>query len=571
MKPILLLETSVASRIAAGEVVERPVSVAKELLENSIDAGAKDIRMTLEQGGRASFAITDDGCGIPFDELPLAIERYATSKLRSLEDLERVATLGYRGEALSSVAAVSRLEIRSRAQGQSEGGMISVTGGVIEAHAKLPAMPGTRIQVDDLFFNMPARRRFLKSGTAELKRIIRIVQDYAIVRPDIRYRLTNDGRQMLDIGGVKTTDEMIASMWGEGERYGRAEGRSESVSARIWHAHMPGSKRMSTIIFVNGRRVQDTTVRSAISSAGGAVFGEWVVLIDMPPEDVDVNIHPAKSEVRFRKSGNIFEAVRRGADLVLKRKGGMSDETASSAPSGFHMPDDIPYRIEDRKSPPPPAAPEQSVTPSSVSLFSSDDVPSRDRRYLGQTQGGYLVFDDRRGLCLLDAHAAHERILYEQIEDAFSSRAIDTQRLLSPQEVPPAIAASVSTNRDLLRSMGFTFKLPEDEGSECASPVMVSLPAVKGLARLTPIEMLRSALIGIDEESDPSKRDREVWWRWARTACRDAVKLGETFGPDEALTLFDRLERCRVPYSCPHGRPTTIFLTGDRLKSWFER
>jgi DNA mismatch repair protein MutL len=203
-------------------------------------------------------------------------------------------------------------------------------------------------------------------------------------------------------------------------------------------------------------------------------------------------------------------------------------------------------------------------------LFAAEG-PEERRKYLGQVQGGYLVFDDPRGLCLVDAHAAHERILYEQIEDSFSDREIPTQSLLSPQELPPAVLASAALYRDELARMGFLFSFPDDSSPAAPDPALVSVPVLRGLGRLSPLEMLRSTIKGIEEETDPSKRDREVWWRWARTACRDAIKLGDRVEREEALDIFERLERCRSPYSCPHGRPTTIFLAGDKLRSWFER
>ncbi|MDR3355268.1 MAG: DNA mismatch repair endonuclease MutL, partial [Synergistaceae bacterium] len=193
------LERDVASRIAAGEVIERPVSAVKELLENSIDAGATDVRISLEQGGKASCVVEDNGCGIPYDELPLAVERYATSKIRSLDDMERVSTLGYRGEALSSIATVSRLELRSMPsapKNSASGGMLRCEGGIVVTHVDMPVSPGTRVQVDDLFYNLPARRKFLKSATTELKRIIQVVQDYALARPNIRFRVSNDGKTL---------------------------------------------------------------------------------------------------------------------------------------------------------------------------------------------------------------------------------------------------------------------------------------------------------------------------------------------------------------------------------------
>jgi DNA mismatch repair protein MutL len=205
-------------------------------------------------------------------------------------------------------------------------------------------------------------------------------------------------------------------------------------------------------------------------------------------------------------------------------------------------------------------------------LFPEEGLSRASRRkYLGQAQGGYLIFDDPRGLCLVDAHAAHERILYEEIEDSYGDRDVPRQQLILEQEVPSAIIPGIALHRGELAGMGFAFRLPGDDGHESDEAVMTAVPAVRGLGRLSPVEMLRSALRGIEEEEDPSKRDREVWWRWARTACRDAIKLGAEIGREEAEALFERLERCRSPYSCPHGRPTTVFLAGEKLKSWFER
>ncbi|MDR3075848.1 MAG: DNA mismatch repair endonuclease MutL [Synergistaceae bacterium] len=572
------LDEGTSSRIAAGEVIERPVSAAKELIENSIDAGARNVTASLEQGGKASIVIEDDGAGISYSDLPMAVERYATSKIATLEDLERVRTLGYRGEALASIAAVSRMELRSRHKGEEMGGALRIEGGEVSYCSPVPCMQGTRIQVDDIFFNLPARRKFLKAPSAELKRILQVVQDYAIVNPGIRFRVSNDGKNMLDIGGVSDTDEVLRSIWGEEHRSVRAEARSENMSAALWWNALPGSKRVNVTAFVNGRRVQDPTIRAALNATESAIFGEWIVTISMPPEDVDVNVHPAKAEVRFRKSGPVFELVLRGAKKSLLSGGGFRDETASSVhatpspaldPWENYVPE-MP-RLEKKHPLGTTIAPLQPLAENREKNLFPDEETAPARKYLGQAQGGYLVFDDPRGLCLVDAHAAHERILYEQIEDSFSGGTLPTQALLSPQELPQAVAASAAIHRDELRGMGFTFAFPDDEGAGACEPVMLSVPVLKGLGRLSPLEMLRSAIRGVEEETDPSRRDREVWWRWARTACRDAIKLGAAVGREEALDLFERLEHCRSPYSCPHGRPTTIFLAGERLRSWFER
>jgi DNA mismatch repair protein MutL len=307
-------------------------------------------------------------------------------------------------------------------------------------------------------------------------------------------------------------------------------------------------------------------------------------MVAIPPEEVDVNIHPAKAEIRFRKSGAVFDLVRKAAsDLLLSGGGFSKNQEASDGTAGIpldpwenYVPPVEPMKKQQgwwASHPAPPAKGPVVAAPRGEPLppvWDKLPVPPA-RKYLGQAQGGYLVFDDPRGLCLVDAHAAHERILYEEIEDSYKDKRVPSQRLVLEQEVPSAIVAAVELRREDLAAMGFSFSLRGDEGYESDAAVMTALPALRGLSRLSPVEMLRSALRGIEEEDDPSKRDREVWWRWARTACRDAIKLGAVLGGEEALNLFERLERCRSPYSCPHGRPTTIFLAGEKLRSWFDR
>jgi len=571
------LDEGVASRIAAGEVIERPVSAAKELIENSIDAGARDIRITLEQGGKASIVIEDDGDGISFDDLPLAVERHATSKIATLDDLERVRTLGYRGEALASIAAVSRMELRSRRRGEEEGGVIKLDGGAVSYCSRIPCSTGTRLQIDDVFFNLPARRKFLKTASAELKRILQVVQDYAVINPGARFRVSNDGKKLLDIGGVSDTDEVLRSIWGEEHRSVRAAAMSGNMSVTLWWNALPGSRRVNVTVFVNGRRVQDPTIRAALNATDASIYGEWIVTMSVPPEEVDVNVHPAKAEVRFRKSGPVFELVLRAAKKALLSGGGFSDEMQDGTRHDIPAPTldpwenfvpDVPnFKHKHEES----SVETNTPDPGAGKDLFPDEGPDERRKYLGQVQGGYLVFDDPRGLCLVDAHAAHERILYERIEDSFDGGNIPTQALLSPQELPPVVAAAAIIHREELAGMGFLFSFPDDEASDTAEPMLVSVPVLRGLGRLSPLEMLRSAIKGIEEETDPSRRDREVWWRWARTACRDAIKLGARVEREEALDIFARLERCRSPYSCPHGRPTTIFVAGEKLKSWFER
>lgn len=580
------LDSDVATRIAAGEVIERPVSVAKELIENSIDAGAKTVTLYLEQGGKASLVIEDDGAGIAFDELPLALERYATSKISAIEDLERIATLGYRGEALASVAAVSRMEIRSRAAGSETGGIIRCEGGVITLHTDAPCQPGTRIQVDDLFFNLPARRKFLKTASAELRRILQVVNDYALIHPEITFRVYSDQKRVVEhAGGNTTVEDALSKKWGEEVIKYYSESSSGENSVRIWWNPMPDSRRVTITLFVNGRRVQDGTVRAAVCGGEAASYGEWLILLTLPPEQLDVNIHPTKEEVRFRRSQDIFKIIYDNTHNIFNQKHGIN----TSAPSfggndrAFSISDNRqPQYIIDRSSnifssapwqPVQPASPSRVASPSAsaeVEFYPSEEeytsgseaeaIDGAVKNYIGQTARGYLLFDFPEGLAILDPHAAHERILFEEICETFKDSVV-SQKLAIPLDIPQALIAEAATAEEDLKKLGFTI----EDGK------LTGVPALRGRGRLSPIELLRSALRGIEVEQDPTKRDREVWWRIARLACRDAMKLGRKIERVEAIELLGRLERCETPYTCPHGRPTVFLLFNNKIEEWFER
>lgn len=579
------LDNDVATRIAAGEVIERPVSVAKELIENSIDAGAGTITLYLEQGGKSSLVIEDDGAGIAFDELPLALERYATSKISSLDDLERITTLGYRGEALASVAAVSRMEIRSRRATSGKGGLIRCEGGVITLHTDSPCAPGTRIQVDDLFFNFPARRKFLKASSAELRRIIQVVNDYALMHPEITFRLYSERKRVLEYAGVSTVEALLAKKWGDETIKYYSESSSGDDMARLWWNPMPDSRRVMITLFVNGRRVQDVTVRAAICGSDAAAYGEWLIMLTLPPEQLDVNIHPTKEEVRFRRSQDVFKIIYDNAHKIFNQKHGISSGVAPVGSS------DNPFPLSGRAEYPPfdrssnlfslnPRRPVSAYEPTRVAspgvefypagrgaMAPGGDIevnlslePSAVKNYIGQTAQGYLLFDFPDGLAILDPHAAHERILYEEITESFKDRVI-SQTLAVPLEIPVALAAEAAAEAVELKQLGFL----TENGN------LIGVPALRGRGRLSPLEMLRSALRGIEVEQDPAKRDREVWWRIARLACRDAMKLGRKIERPEAIELLRKLERCETPYTCPHGRPTVFLLFDNKLEEWFER
>lgn len=609
------LPKDVSLRIAAGEVIERPVSIAKELIENSIDADASAITLYLEAGGKSSLIIEDNGHGIDFNELPLAVERYATSKIAKIEDLEQIATLGYRGEALASIATVSKIEIRSRTVNSDieSGGMIRCEPNKIILHTHLPGPVGTRIQVNDLFFNLPARRKFLKTGSAETRRIVKVVNDYALIHPEIAFKVISDGRKIIDYESLKTIDDAINRNWGcETEKY-YAEDHNENGQARVWWNPLPDSRRVQISLFVNGRRIQDSTVRAAICSGEGMAYGEWIVLLNLPSNDLDVNIHPTKEEVRFRKTQVVFRLVYHCAKNVFAQRLSIKNDTVipktlsgesvilHQAPQVFVNNEQMDAQrnmnlfetVRPTHDTNTYSYPESSCTKTENSFLHdltsnadwasvgkavcsnnirvaelssvTEETPSRiyndyDVRYIGQTGRGFLLFDLPDSLAIVDPHAAHERILYEEIRNNFKG-AVLVQELTVPLEIPAMVKPSVITNSEILKKLGFIVK----------SDMLVGVPNIKGKGHLNPVEMLRSALKGLEVEHDETKVDREVWWRIARLACRNAVKLGWNMEKDEAVFLMERLNQCEFPYTCPHGRPTIYLVNNKKLEEWFER
>ena len=571
------LDSEVSSRIAAGEVIERPSSVAKELIENSLDASARNITLYIEQGGKSSFVIEDDGCGIPFEELPLALERYATSKISTLEDLEIISTLGYRGEALSSVAAVSRMEIRSREMTSGTGGIIRCEGGVLTLHTESPSNLGTRIQVDDLFFNLPARRKFLKTASAELRRILQVVNDYALVNPELTFRVFSDGKRTLELLPAGSVDKALEKRWGVETPVYSASASLNSNCVKLWWNPIPDSRRTVMTIFVNGRRIQDPTIRSAVCGGDAAAYGEWLVILEMPPEDLDVNIHPAKEEVRFRRSGDIYRLILDTTRKIFMNKYSFTSQCVSpmekNSPLSLSETKQTPW--SDRTDPMFSQTPwkpvseigqpgERVSSPGDTAFIPaerSDFLTADDRKnYIGQTAKGFLIYDLPNGIAVVDPHAAHERVLYEDIAESFKE-GLATQYLAIPIEIPVSLLPEIKIYSKELKDLAFIF---EDHR-------LAGVPMLRGRSKLSPLDMLRSAIRGIEVEKDPEKRDREVWWRMARLACRDAVKLGRRFEREEADALMGRLEACSNPFTCPHGRPTIFLIENKKLEDWFER
>ncbi|NCC95295.1 MAG: DNA mismatch repair endonuclease MutL [Synergistales bacterium] len=568
---IKVLSPDVAMRIAAGEVVERPVSVVKELIENSLDAGSTRISVRAVQGGRVSLVVEDNGRGIEEDDLVLSVKSHATSKISSLDDLEAIGTLGYRGEALASIAAVGRLDIRSRTAERSSGGWIKAEGGEIRSQGEINCKPGTRVQVDDLFFNLPARRKFLKSPVAEMRRISRLIQEYSVAYPEVAFSLSGDDKTVYSTPGSQDRRSVLQGLWGEEPAIRSSQGQRGNYRVSLWWQEAPRTSRISLMAFVNGRRIDEPAIKSAISSGEANSSGNWAVWIETPPDEVDVNVHPAKTEVLFRHGGDLFSSVR---DCVASLQEG---ERKPSYTPGFTS-GSISGRFQQRPAlegtslfsrvmPPPTVkdgrepALRVSQEPEPVDRDSEVETTDNSVLFLGQLKSGYLIFDDGGELVIMDPHAAHERLNFERIRVSMSSGE-GSQRLAVPMALPPSLQSDCEEHLDKLGTLGFEF---------CRSDGVVSLssvPNLLGCGTIPPLTLLRSSLTGLD--GDRVCREA-VWLRWATMACKASVKLTWRLSSQEAMALWREINADGMPSTCPHGRPAIVRMSAKAIAAKFER
>ena len=569
---IRVLPPEVASQIAAGEVVERPSSVVKELVENAIDAGARDVRVEVRRGGKTFIRVTDDGCGIPAAEVELAFHRHATSKLASADDLQRIATLGFRGEALASIAAVSRVTMVTRAAEEEVGTLIRLEGGRVVDRRSSGRPPGTTVTVEDLFFNVPARRKFLRSDLTERRHIDAWLTRYALAYPHLRFTVVHDGRETFRSPGNGQVREVLVAVFGlevggallEIPEEATVDGRVR-VTGFVSPPSIHRANRGHITLFVNGRWVQDARLTYAVVQAYHTLLptGRYpvaVVSVDLPPEEVDVNVHPAKVEVRFRDADGVFRAVQRAVRRTVVG-GAPVPSVAPPAPARWIERDrPIPAhrRVEVPKAEPAAVPLQPPLEPSAR----PGGLPPL--RVIGQVGATYIVAEGPDGLYLIDQHAAHERVLYEQMM-ARREEGVPSQRLLEPVtvEVSPEVAPAVEARLETLARLGL-----EVEPFGGNHFLVRSLPAV--LAHARPAEVLLEVAEALGETRSPV--EREVEEAIVRGICkRAAVKAGQVLTREEMEGLIRSLERCASPRTCPHGRPTMIRITVEQLAKEFGR
>ena len=540
------LPDHLVNKIAAGEVVERPASAAKELVENALDAAATLISVDLRDGGAALVRVTDDGVGMTADELPLALERHATSKLASDADLDAIATLGFRGEALAAIAAVSRFTISSRTRDAAEGLRLVGEGGVIAQRLAVPAERGTSVEVRDLFFNTPARLKFLKSPATELGATLRAITQLALAQPAVQFRVAHNGRAALTAPAAKDLRERAGAVWGWpiAQRLLRVDRTEHGL-----HVHgvagppdLTRGGRDDIVIVVNGRPVRDPALLQAALAAYRPLlardrFPLVVVAIDMPAADVDANVHPTKAWVRFRHPRLVQEMLLAALRDALRTPDVVPTMSAAGGATWTATG--------------PSAATDASALPTDQhALFAETPaayMSGRFGRVLGQVQDTFIVATTDDEVFFLDQHVVHERVLFERLESDLAVGAPPSQALLFPETVdlPPAARALLERWRPTLERLGFAFDSRPD-----GALVVSAVPAL--LKGDEPRRLLEAA---VDELGGPKAEAPAMERALAFVACRGAIKANTPLAREEMERLVTDLGRTRTPYFCPHGRP----------------
>ena len=593
--PIRLLSSEVASQIAAGEVVERPASVVKELLENSLDAGAHTVAIAIEEAGKKLIEVADDGSGIPSDELELAVSRHATSKLVRSDDLFSISTLGFRGEALASISSVSRMTITSRVENEMEGARLRVEGGKAGKLTKVGTTVGTSVRVEDLFYNVPARLKFLKTDVTERRAIDSLVTRYALAYPDKRFKLSDGKNTTLQTSGDGDRRAILAALYGVDVAKQMLEIMAEEEGYRLTGLISPTSltrsNRREITFFINGRWVHDVSLSMALLQAYHTLLmvGRYpltALFLEIKPEEVDVNVHPAKAEVRFRNQDKIFSFVQRSVRKALLAYSPVPNvapslwgtthtvqvEPRNNAGVDWAIAHDEKLQLNSDQL---PADGDQSLetaqTGSSEISTQSVQSPASQLtaipllRLIGQIGATYLVAEGPDGLYLIDQHAAHERVLFEKLMAQHAMKNIPSQSLLTPAVVtlPPYSGQLLITHLPVLQHFGFDV---EEFG-----PNTFQIRAMPALFMGGDPAVALHALVE-DFEEDESPLQNEIEAKLAARVCkRMAVKAGQALSSEEQRALLIDLESCDSPRTCPHGRPTMIHLSVDMLERQFGR
>ena len=572
---IRVLPAGIAARIAAGEVIERPASVVKELVENSLDAGGRIIGVEIRHGGLASIRVTDDGCGIPADEVTLAFERHATSKLGSVEDLTDIGTLGFRGEALASIAAAASVRMTTRTADAESATTVELEGGEIVRQSAAGAGLGTTIEVEALFSTIPARLKFIRSSAAETARVRQTVDHLAMAHPHVQFSLKTDGRLQLSTSGNGSLRDTVAAVHGAELAQAMIEVGSWTGAYPVWGLvgtpEQSRANRTGVSLFVNNRWVQHRAVGVAIEEAYRGLLMEGrfpiaVVFLDVPPGEVDVNVHPNKREVRLSHEGDAFSSVQHAVrDALLAASPiaegeGLLSQAVAAPPS---LQPELTFASQEREqSPLPEPAPvaEDAHAPLAPPPGAS---PLSRLRVLGQIANTYIVADGPDGMYLIDQHAAHESVLYYRLLRQWANSAPEVQPMLEPlpMGLTPQQMDALGEGRVVLERYGL---LVEPFGDDTllvrAVPVMAR--------RVDAAKLVAEALDGFSARANGADTHLSAA---ASIACHSAVRAGQTLDHQEMTALGEALASEMNPQHCPHGRPTVIRVSTDVLGRQFGR
>ncbi len=607
---IKILPEDLVDKIAAGEVVERPASVVKELVENSIDAGAKNITVEIKKGGIKLVRVTDDGAGMDEKNALLAFERHATSKIATAEDLFQIGTLGFRGEALPSVASISLLDMLTRTSGELSGTRLKIEGGVIKEKKQMGAPVGTSIVVREIFYNVPARRKFLKTVVTETRHIIDLLTKFAIAYPEISFKLNSDERELFDFSPTSDLSQRIADIFGKVKAESmivmKAADETPTVNGFLGKPEIARSNRAELYLFVNRRPISSRSLYHAVQSGYQELlpkgkFPFAILFIEIDPKLIDVNVHPTKSEVRFADERGVhdlvYERIKESlstpeivADLKTAEKREEPFPTDSSKKTVYPFQKDKsflqkarqagPYEVESRKVEEQDSSQDSffSEPPGTVTPKPTQDQVSMEKRRGGLKEKGvepglanywqladtYILSQAKGNLMVLDQHAAHERILYEEALRNLTERQAASQQVLFPtvSELTPGEFQILQEHEGLIRKLGFEIK---HFGGRT-----ILVTAVPTLIRNKSGEVFLKEILTQLEEEEKVEKDRAK--AVAKSfACHGAIKAGERLNREEMQGLARQLFAAHEPYSCPHGRPTVIKLSLEELNKKFGR
>ena len=615
MGRIRLLSETVASQVAAGEVVERPASVVKELVENSLDAGARKVDIVIRRGGISLVRVIDDGCGMDRDDALLSLERHATSKIRSAADLQAVATLGFRGEALPSIASVSRFRLTTREARAIAGTEIIVNGGKIEVVRDGGEAPGTQVEVRSLFYNLPARRKFLRSENTESRNIEHQLHLQAIGHPQIGISLIRDDRMLFQLPAAVTLSDRIRDLYGT-ELLQRLVEVSDAASPKIrisgfiGQAGLSRQTRSQQLVFVNGRAIESSLMTGAIREGYHTALmkGQYPVtflFLELDSAAVDVNVHPAKREVRFRDPNGVREAIVRciqqtletaragwqekfrapvrpptavpgkpAPNLTLRPEVSAPDETHRELP---HLGVAVAGSADSRQGPvpeivgqAPPLAERRFDSAGDAPALRSQQhaakAPPQQFEIIGVLSKLYVLMENADGLVLVDQHAAHERILFEELRRRMEDQGVAAQKLLLPQtfDVPPRDADWIERNLSILQRMGI--------GIESFGPETFKIDSLPSFLNVSDAaQFMRKVIDDLKSAGNSASAMRLGEEMIAKTVCRHAVKANDPLHYPEVEKLIRDLLDCDLPYCCPHGRPTMIQISLAELEKKFGR